>query len=51
MIPVASINGRTIGTEVPGPVTRRLLADFRNLTQKEGTPVYPERKIEGAGRK
>jgi branched-chain amino acid aminotransferase len=31
IIPVTTIDGRTVGTGVPGPVTRRLLAMFREL--------------------
>ncbi|MBE3577538.1 MAG: branched-chain-amino-acid transaminase [Limnochordales bacterium] len=40
IVPVVEIDGRTIGSGKPGPVTRRLRAAFRELTQREGTPVY-----------
>jgi branched-chain amino acid aminotransferase len=38
--PVVSLDGRTIGDGKPGPVTRRLIAAYRDLTAREGTPVY-----------
>ncbi|MGE5482515.1 MAG: branched-chain-amino-acid transaminase [Bacteroidota bacterium] len=40
IVPVVEIDGRPIGTGKPGPVTPRLRAAFRELTQREGTPVY-----------
>lgn len=36
---VTSIDGRTIGTGLVGPVTQRLTALFRELTAREGTVV------------
>jgi branched-chain amino acid aminotransferase len=38
--PITWIDGRVIGTGKPGPVTRQLMAAFRTVTEKEGTPVY-----------
>ena len=38
--PVVQIDGRTIGTGQPGPITLRILAAFRDLAAREGTPVY-----------
>jgi branched-chain amino acid aminotransferase len=38
--PVVQLDGRTIGTGKPGPVTMRILAAFRDLAAREGTPVY-----------
>ncbi len=38
--PIVWIDGRTIGTGKPGPVTRQLMHAFTALTKKEGTPVY-----------
>ncbi len=38
-IPVVACDGRTIGTGQPGPVTRDLIARFRALCQREGTPI------------
>jgi branched-chain amino acid aminotransferase len=36
---VTTVDGRTIGTGQPGPMTRRLSALFRELTAREGTVV------------
>jgi branched-chain amino acid aminotransferase len=38
--PIVYIDGRSIGSGKPGPVTRQLMAAFRATTEKEGTPVY-----------
>jgi len=38
--PVVELDGRKIGTARPGPVTLRILAAFRELAAREGTPVY-----------
>ena len=38
--PVVKVDGRVIGPGVAGPVTRRLMAAFKELVQTEGTPVY-----------
>jgi branched-chain amino acid aminotransferase len=40
--PVVQLDGRNIGTGRPGPVTMRILAAFRDLAAREGTPVYIE---------
>lgn len=40
--PVVEIDGRQIGTGRPGPVTARLVAAFRDLAHRTGTPVYGE---------
>lgn len=40
VVPVAEYDKRVIGSGVPGPITRRLIADFRNLVQTTGTPIY-----------
>lgn len=40
VVPVAEYDKRIIGTGEPGPITRRLIADFRNLVQTTGTPIY-----------
>lgn len=39
LVPVVQVDGRTIGDGKPGPVTKRLLKRFRDLTRSEGTPV------------
>jgi branched-chain amino acid aminotransferase len=38
--PVVELDGRKIGAGQPGPVTQRILAAFRDLAAREGTPVY-----------
>jgi branched-chain amino acid aminotransferase len=38
--PVVQLDGRTIGTGQPGPVTLRILAAFRELAAREGTQIY-----------
>ena len=38
--PIVYIDGRSIGSGRPGPVTRQLMAAFKTVTEKEGTPVY-----------
>jgi branched-chain amino acid aminotransferase len=40
--PVVEVDGRQIGTGRPGPVTTRLVAAFRDLARRTGTPVYAE---------
>jgi branched-chain amino acid aminotransferase len=37
--PIVKIDGRTIGTGKPGPVTKKLMAAFREVTKREGTPI------------
>ena len=39
LAPVVKVDGRMIGTGMPGPITRRLSELFRSLTEREGTPV------------
>jgi len=39
IIPVVKVDGRLIGDGKPGPVTRRLMEDFRELVRREGVPV------------
>ncbi|MCE5297841.1 MAG: branched-chain-amino-acid transaminase [Methanoregulaceae archaeon] len=38
--PIVLIDGRSIGTGRPGPVTRQLMAAFKAVTETEGTPIY-----------
>jgi len=33
------VDGRTIGTGKPGPVTRQLMAAFKTVTETEGYPI------------
>jgi branched-chain amino acid aminotransferase len=37
--PVTKVDGRIIGDGKPGQITRRLMAEFKELTRKEGTPI------------
>jgi branched-chain amino acid aminotransferase len=39
LIPVVGLTGRSIGDGKPGPITKKLLTAFRDLTQSEGTPI------------
>lgn len=39
VVPVASLDGRPIGTGKPGSRTLQLIGEFRKLTGKEGTPI------------
>src|SRR5208283_1334801 len=39
IIPVVKIDGRVIGSGRPGPVTAKLVAQFRQLTQVSGEPI------------
>jgi branched-chain amino acid aminotransferase len=41
VIAAVKLDQRVIGTGKPGPVTQRVIARFRELTQTTGTPVYP----------
>jgi branched-chain amino acid aminotransferase len=42
IVPVREINKRTIANGTPGPVTKRLMAEFSKLVRdpKEGIPIY-----------
>ena len=40
LVPVVTLDGRTIGDGTPGAVTRRLATRFRALVEREGTPVF-----------
>ena len=37
--PIVSIDGRTIGSGRPGPVTRQLMSAFKAATSRSGTPI------------
>jgi branched-chain amino acid aminotransferase len=41
IVPVVQADSRAIGGGDPGPVTRRLIGQFRELTQTRGTPIMP----------
>lgn len=38
--PITWVDGRVIGNGRPGPVTRQLMAAFKAVTEREGTPIY-----------
>ena len=40
IIPVVKADGRIIGDGKPGPITMRIIARFREMTQKTGTPIF-----------
>lgn len=39
IIPAVKVDGRKIGPGVPGPITKRLMAEFRSLVAEEGVPI------------
>jgi len=39
IVPVASVDGRTIGAGAPGPVTTRIMEAYRRLVESTGTPI------------
>ena len=41
IVPVAAIDCRPIGSGKPGPLTLKLMSEFRKLTCSEGTPITP----------
>jgi branched-chain amino acid aminotransferase len=40
LVPVVKVDGRVIGDGKPGPITRRLVEQYRALTQSTGEPIY-----------
>ena len=40
VIAAVRLDGRPIGDGQPGPITRQIIARFRELTQSSGTPIY-----------
>ena len=40
IIPAVKLDTRPIGDGKPGPITRRLITRFRELTASTGTPIY-----------
>lgn len=37
--PIVLVDGRSIGSGRPGPITRQLMAAFKTVTETEGTPI------------
>jgi len=44
--PVVEVDGRKIAEGRPGPISLRVMAAFRDLVRREGTPVYTEEVVE-----
>lgn len=44
---VVEVDGRTIASGTPGPIALQLIQGFRDLVQREGTPIYSEQVVEG----
>jgi len=40
LVPVVKLDGRVIGTGKPGPVTLKLVVQYRTLTKMTGEPIY-----------
>jgi branched-chain amino acid aminotransferase len=40
LVPVVRIDGRVIGNGKPGPITERLVEQYRTLTKMSGEPIY-----------
>lgn len=40
VMPVIKIDGRVIGDGMPGPITKKLMMKFHELTRREGIPIY-----------
>ena len=41
VVPVLSVDGRTIGTGGIGPVTGRIVPAYHDLVRSQGTPIQP----------
>jgi branched-chain amino acid aminotransferase len=42
VIPMIKVDGRAIGSGKPGPITKRTIERFRQLTRETGTPIFQE---------
>jgi branched-chain amino acid aminotransferase len=40
IVPMIALDGRTIGSGAPGPITRRISAELRALAEREGSPIF-----------
>jgi branched-chain amino acid aminotransferase len=40
VVPAVKIDGRVVGTGKPGPITQKLMEEYRALTQVVGEPIY-----------
>jgi len=41
IVPVREVDARMIGNGKPGPITRRFIKAYKELTNREGTAIYP----------
>lgn len=44
LVPVVKVDGRTIGSGKPGPVTRDLVKRYHQLVNTTGEPIFPDKK-------
>jgi len=42
VIPMVKVDGRTSGDGKPGPITKRTIERFRQVTRESGTPIFRE---------
>ncbi len=40
--PITWIDGRVVGDGKPGEITKKLMEEFRKLTEREGVPIYAD---------
>lgn len=40
--PLVKVDGRDIGTGKPGPITKKMVESFKEITQNTGTPIFKE---------
>ena len=40
LVPIVKVDGRVIGNGKPGPITQKLVAQYRALTKVSGEPIY-----------
>ncbi|HXB98327.1 MAG TPA: branched-chain-amino-acid transaminase [bacterium] len=50
IVPVTSLDGRSIGDGEPGPLTKRLMADYKGLTRSEGDRIPAAARAKGGKR-
>ncbi len=49
VIPVIECDGRTIGSGIPGPITRQMISEFNYLVRSTGTPIARPRVADVGG--
>jgi len=40
IVPIGSVDGRTIGSKTPGPMTARIADAFDRYVRSTGTPIH-----------